>query len=254
MPVIKEEFDTTPIAWEIYKLMYTENFKEICVKSDKTRKYIEASFIYNGKNFDLMKFSGDTDFNFGKGWSHSIQDKYKKLITESSISQEYKTMYSRHLGLCIELYKSVVNISIMPRNGNLQSAKKGIGNDRIDTFIWALDEYYSENSNLLTNNSSCEHMKILEKYLGVFGDVYNYCGTIYHINASLVDELIESGKKSIDSVERMISYMNLALRFWRQKIAYLKQKNQSEETSEISQSIRSANNLLEKFFAREDPV
>lgn len=246
MCVIKEEFDTSPIAWEIYELMYATNFDKISEMSCESRKYIENSFIYNGKSTDPMKFSGETDFNFGSGWAHTRYEKYEKLITQASIPQEYKTMYFNHLVICNKLYKSIVNISMMPQTGNLQSVKKGIGNDRIDTFIWALDEYYNKNTNILTNYCSYENMNILKNYLNIFGDVNNYCGAIYHINESLVDELIISGKESIGSAEHMISYMNLALRFWRQKIAYL--KNQSNQSARISQAIKTADNLLEEFF------
>lgn len=247
MCVINEEFDSSPIAWEIYKLMYAANFTKAFEKSYKTRKYITNSFIYNGKSTNSMKFSGETDFNFGSGWAHTKYEKYGKLITQATIPQEYKTMYSNHLKICSELYKSIVNISIMPQTGNLQSTKKGIGNDRIDVFIWALDGYYNKNSNILTNYCSYENMDILKIYLDIFGDVYSYCDAIYHINESLVDDLVISGKESIDSVERMISYMNLALRFWRQKITFL--KNKGNQSTEISQTIITADNLLEEFFA-----
>lgn len=244
-----EEFDTSPIAWEIYKLMYGNNFeKEKFEISYDSRKIIkDICFKYNGKCTKHMNFSGETDFNFGRGWSHTRYEKYEKIIIHSSITpQKYKTMYSNYLDICNKLYRSIVNISIMPQTGNLQSIKKGIGNDRIDTFIWALDEYYSKNSNILTNNCTFENINALKSYLDIFGNAKNYCGAIYHISESLVDELIVSGKEPIDSVERMISYMNLALRFWRQKIAYI--KKQSSQSEEISQAIKTADGLLEEIF------
>lgn len=247
MCITKEEFDSNPIAWKIYNLMYAENFVEAFEIIDKPRKHIKNSFSYKGKHTSQMNFSGETDFNFGHGWAHTKYEKYVKLITQTSISQEDETKYSNHLNICSKLYKSIVNISIMPQTGNLQSAKKGIGNDRMDVFIWALAEYYNKSSNVLTNYCSYENMESLQKYLDIFGDVYNYCDAIYHINESLVNDLIKSGKESIDSVERMVSYMDLASKFWRQKIVFLKKKrNQSKE---ISQAITTADDLLEKFSA-----
>lgn len=183
MCVTKEEFDSSPIAWEIYKLMYAANFNKTFELSYKSRKYIINSFIYSGKSTAPMKFSGETDFNFGKGWAHTIYEKYGSLITHASIPQEYKTMYSNYLSMCNRLYKSIVNISIMPQTGNLQSTKKGIGNDRIDVFIWALNEYYNKNSNILTNYCSYENMDML-KNIWIFLVTYIIIVALYTISTS----------------------------------------------------------------------
>lgn len=78
--------------------------------------------------------SGDTDFNFGAGWSHSIYAKFEKYL--GNTPQDYTTLYKRQLEKCEYISKSILNVSLMPQTGNLQAAKKGIGNDRLDTFIW----------------------------------------------------------------------------------------------------------------------
>ena len=61
----------------------------------------------------------------------------------------------------------------------------------------------------------------IEKYLNLFDDVYDYASTIYHINSELVDKLIESGKRPLDSATNIITYMSLAKEFWNQKHAFI---------------------------------
>ena len=75
---------------------------------------------------------------------------------------EYEDLYNTQLSRCVKLYKSVLNISFMPQTGNLQSAKKGIGNDRLDTFIWALNSYYIDETSLLFNNSTFNNTSYLK--------------------------------------------------------------------------------------------
>lgn len=247
MSVTKEEFDTSPIAWETYKLMYAENFEKNEIIDSFNRKYKHTIFTYNGKSTGRMKFSGETDFNFdfGRSFAHAGSEKYRKYIEKVEISKEDKDKYLHNLNICGKLYKKIVNISIMPQTGNLQGVKKGIGNDRLDTFIHKLDDYYNKRSNLMTNYVSYENMDNLKEYLGIFGNVKNYCGAIYHIDGVLVNDLINSGKEAIDSVERVISYMNLAQRFWSQKLDYLKkQKNLSEE---MNRAINEAETVLGGF-------
>lgn len=144
------------------------------------------------------------------------------------------------MNVILELFKdltgSIVNISLMPQTGNLQSVKQGIGNDRIDTFIWAIDEYYNGNSNLLINHSSYENIEPLRTYLNIFGSnrgIYNYCKTIYHIDESLVDRMIASGKQAIDTSDRIIDFMDLAVEFWQQKLCFLSNQIEGNNLSPI---------------------
>ena len=96
------------------------------------------------------------------------------------VLSEYEKLYNIELQRCVKLYKSVLNISLMPQTGNLQITKKGIGNDRVDTFIWALDSYYNDETSLLFNNSSFNNTSYLKEYLDLFRTdqkeetIYNY--------------------------------------------------------------------------------
>lgn len=251
-----EEFDTSDLAWVLYRLMYGINQN---VSKINGRKFIEIS-----KENNAIKLSGDTDFNFGKGWSYSIENKYKGYL--DSINNDYKDTYESQIKICQKLYHSILNISLMPQSGNLQRTKAGIGNDRLDTFLWALNSYYTDESNLLFNYSSFYNMETLKKYLDHFKTIsedepiYNYCLSIYGIKShELIDDLVNFGKEAVDSPEKVIRYMTLAYRFWRQKLRLIKSKLNNEnglpeeEKSLIENAIKNAEESLNEWFdARED--
>lgn len=72
----------------------------------------------------------------------------------------------------------------------------------VDTFIWALDSYYMDETSLLFNNSSFNNTSYLKGYLDLFRTenreetIYNYCYKIYGIEShELVDELIMHRRK-----------------------------------------------------------
>ena len=214
----KIEFDTSELAWITYKVFYGCNFK---IK-EKDRKYSELQIENNN-----IQISGDTDFNFGPGWSNSIANKYEGYLGE--IPQEHKKVYQHQLSICKELFYSIVNVSLMPRTGNLQNTKKGLGNDRLDTFIWALSSYYDGETSLLFNNATFQNTTHLKEYFKLFingksDPIYNYCSYIYGISDGLVDDFIKSGKLAIDSPERVIGYMRLAYRFWNHKLMRINEK------------------------------
>lgn len=244
---MKTEFDVSDISWETYKLMYNMYFSDgFQILNDKSRNYLYEQFVYENKTSKKIRFSGETDFNFTDGWSYSRLQKYKKAITNPKVPAEYSVMYMKNLEILQKLNYSIVNISLMPQSGNLQSAKQGIGNDRLDTFVWALDEYYN-GRNIIMNHSSYDNVSGLENYLGLFQSANNYCKAIYHINEELVDELIISGSQAIDTPERTICFMNLAIRFWNQKAAYLSSKIEKKPNL-ISQKLDEINTLMENLF------
>ena len=158
-----EEFDTSDLAWILYKLFYGIDNDKTIVKN-KERSYMEI--VFGNKSINM---SGDTDYNFGPGWAYSIRKKYEGYLGE--VLSEYEKLYNIQLQRCVKLYKSVLNISLMPQTGNLQITKKGIGNDRVDTFIWALDSYYNDETSLLFNNSSFNNTSYLKEYLEEDRDV-----------------------------------------------------------------------------------
>lgn len=246
---VKKEFDVSDDIWKIYRLMYRENLPDDFPIIEKGRKHIEAVFK-NGERSSAKKlyFSGDTDINFTNGFAHSRLKCYKDLICQKMNNEKDKTRYLKSLDIIEKLTYSIVNVSLIPQSGNLQSVKQGIGNDRIDTFIWALAEYYAGNSCLLFNHSAYGTLDYLKDYLSLFESVYDYCKVIYHIdNPLLVDDMIESGKYAVDSPKRVIELMKLASGFWQQKYRYLYDKSLEDNQIEIQKALEKVNIEIEKL-------
>jgi len=250
---MKTEFDSSKEAWEAYRLLYKDNFPNgLTVKNNKTRQFIEERITIKEKmSSNAISFSGDTDFNYTKGFAHSRLTAYRKYLKDGKIPGKYASIYKNNLTIFEELTYSIVNISLIPQNGNLQAIKQGVGNDRLDTFVWALDEYYSNNSNVLFNHSSANNMTVLKEYLAMYQDVYEYCATVYHINESLVDDLIESGKWPIDTPERVIEFMNLTYRFWTQKAKYIRLQAEEQKNTKIIDALDKIGEKLDLLFATE---
>lgn len=250
---MKTEFDTSNEAWEVYKLLYEVNFPdETELKQNKRRRFIEERITVNNRtSAKTINFSGDTDFNYTKGFAHSRLTAYRKYLKDGKIPGKYAKIYSNNLTIFEELTYSIVNVSLIPQNGNMQAIKQGVGNDRLDTFIWALDEYYNKTSNVLFNHSSANNMPVLKEYLAMYQDVYEYCATVYHINESLVDELIESGKRAVDSPERVIEFMNLTYRFWTQKAKFLRAQADVKKNTAVIEMLDEISEKLNLLFAGE---
>ena len=250
---MKTEFDTSNEAWEVYKLLYEANFHDgIELKQNKRRRFIEERITVNNRtSAKPINFSGDTDFNYTKGFAHSRLTAYRKYLKDGKIPGKYAKIYSNNLTIFEELTYSIVNVSLIPQNGNMQAIKQGVGNDRLDTFIWALDEYYNKTSNVLFNHSSANNMSVLKEYLAMYQDVYEYCATVYHINESLVDELIESGKRAVDSPERVIEFMNLTYRFWTQKAKFLRAQADVKKNTAVIEMLDEISEKLNLLFAGE---
>jgi len=238
--------------------MYKDSFKNAeelqqfqdCIVNEK-RPYI----LYNEKEKEIVKnnttinkhdyihLSGETDFNF----KQMHYKRYKKFLEEDIL---YKNFISL-LVLCQKLTFTPVNISLLPQTGNLQTVKKGIGSDRLDTFVWALNAYYSNDVCLLLNHSTQENISRLKSYLSSFDDVYDYCKEIYHIDKQLVDDLINSGKQPIDTAERVVDYINLSFSFWSQKYSYIteQQKNITEQQKNLNINVFKHNEIFKIFKA-----
>ena len=111
----------------------------------------------------------------------------------------------------------------MPSNGNMQFTKKSIGNDRFDVMVLAVDEYCKGNTALLLAHCTPEYQKTLKEFMHLicFDSERNalnsrfYFEKIYNINDDdLIQNLLESGKKAIDSAQRVLEYIALAYRVW----------------------------------------
>ncbi|MBX4262459.1 hypothetical protein KTC96_09980 [Clostridium estertheticum] len=227
-----EEYDVKFGSWQIYSHIYKDNFHDKIIYDEdvvvkEKRPYITRKFKYNSKISKELDFSGETDFNFSKkrifGLGDNRYNQYKKLIKKEYLDNpsKYKE-YITKLEECEKKLYSQANISLMPKTGGLQLVKKGVGNDRLDVFIWTLNEYYEYGiTSQVFSTCSCENMEYLKSFLDLFENVNEYCEAVYHIDKELSDDLCVSGSKMIDSAERVIKYMELADRFWTQKEKYI---------------------------------
>lgn len=178
--------------------------------------------IYKINNTASIKISKDVDFNFGikeKG----KYSRYKKILMDKNASQ-----YIEQLDKCKEMTHTIYNFSLFPQTGAMNDAKEW-GEDRVDTFLYYLnelikeirkrkcEEVYKEFKNIKSNHqevpdkyrllnsfpgrTSWENkLKIKEaliQYLSQYNDIYSYCKDWY----LLYDETKEyDTKKFIDEI------------------------------------------------------
>lgn len=229
-----DEYDVKYEAWQIYKRMYRDNliFTNKDIIENDGRPYIKRQFMHNEKSTQPMKFSGETDFNFStkkkRALCRSRYEHYKKILERDLKDEGILEIYIGMLNECSLMHHSQDNISIMLKTGNMQGAKGSIGLDRLDVWLLILDMRYRHKINLLQNHCTLENSSKIEEFLNLFDNVYDYSYTIYHIDRKLVDDLIESGKKPLDSADNIITYMSLAQRFWEQKHKYLEEQLSKE--------------------------
>lgn len=224
-----DEYDVKYGAWRLYDIIYDDlidggiNYDRD-VKGKK-RKNAEKTLSHRGKSV-CIDISGETDFNFSRkknfGWGKS-REQFFKWYSKQLEGQE-KADYLEQVNRCVKNYHSQHNISIMPQNGALNLAKKMLGNDRLDVFIWALNEYYENGNGLILNCSSNEYLPSLKLFLGLFSGVNDYCRCMYQIDEDLVQRLVVSGTKPLDCVSRAKEYMDLAEEFWAQRDKYINMK------------------------------
>lgn len=183
---------------------------------------MKPNALFN-KDAQLIELSGDIVFNISqkgpRGQSrYEVLHKYIKDISSPDLKEEYE----KKLVYCKENNYSKKNCALLPKQGNLQNAKQGIGNDRGDTFIWALDMYYENQLEILLNHATYENIGILKsfldcmKYSGRHESVYRYCEIFYNItDREFIEKIIASGAKAIDSEVRAREYIDLVMEFWK---------------------------------------
>lgn len=252
------EYDSSALVWEMYRIIYEggmlsnvfeikkynpeikRNYDEIQVKDCKSSIYK----IFSGDVWNAMSkpkgtrasLSGDVIFNFTYSKNKSCQF----YIYQNWINQDQnpirKNKYLNLLNKCRSMHHSFENCALMLQQGNLQTAKQGIGNDRGDTFIWALDEYYKETSGMVLNHATQQNSIILKEFLDYFNHVYKYCEVFYNISdIDLIFKLIKSGRTALDSVEKVEHYIDLALKFWDERAKYMKNKYKENRENYIKE-------------------
>ena len=114
--------------------------------------------------------------------------------------------------------------------------------DRLDSFLYFLDKSIKERNEINeTNNANIneignylshsifkeslatENFSVLYSLIDNFKNSSEYVNVFYpelNKDKKPLNDLIESGQKPIDSTERVIEYIELAIRFWEAKEAY----------------------------------
>lgn len=197
------DHDSTSGAWNFYKRRYADK-----LNLDK------KEFTYKTLTFEV---GGEVDFNFGPtkiSWFRHI------IKEDNKVSDEEKKIANALLNICEQYNYSLLNFSVMPKVGNLQGTKSGIGNDRFDVFFWAIDLYYKGIDLVVNSRTTAQSMPVLINTLESFRKTtdkydHNYFQIIYNIDdKELIERLIESGKKRIDSTARVLEYIALAIDVW----------------------------------------
>lgn len=233
------------------------SFERLKYGGNRIFAVVQPDSILNGKTIKNCKYKehlgGETDFNFSNDEekNNPTYQKLKKILEYDSYPNEKRKKALQLLDCCHTRHHSLLNFSLMESSCGLQKIKGFYdgGNDRPDCLIRRLSEYYklkNKKSTALTND--LEAMDILENYLSAFENVNNYCAKIYFLptsnnptdmmnhcaidtneerwksllsdNYKLIEDLIESGSKFIDTPDRVVDYMILAVRFWQAKERY----------------------------------
>lgn len=217
-----DEYDRCSDAIELYSKVYG---KAISLDKD----IIKFEFQDN-KNIIV---SGDIDFNFKMKHIRYFEDIIEKGKSEMGETQKSKLklrLLSYH-----DLTYNPDNISLLPKTGALNNIKKQLGNERLDTFLFALELYYEKGitSFILSGAGGLNPPFIVNRnelieFLDSFKSINDYCKQIYHIDKELVKNLCSSGSKPIDTPERVEEYLNLATKFWEQKKDFYDEKSNIE--------------------------
>ena len=186
------------------------NRKYVLEKEAKIKTVKDTEFI-----MPANRLGGDCDFNFNE----KKCDAFRALIDNDVASnQEEKKKARKQLEHCRNMHHTLINFSLMQAIGNLQEFKGSNRFDRLDTFIYELDKYYRGISNAILQSSSPNNKPALISFLNDFKDIYEYCATFYFItDKQFINEIINQGSKPIRNTIELITYMDLAEKFWIKK-------------------------------------
>lgn len=229
--------DSSPFVWEyIYSKIYFEKdwefwkekmgFEKVESSEDLKKKVLSTKVLKKRENRKIAcvgkenpDFGGDTDFNFNE----QKYNYFKNIMGNDSELLE-------KLEKCRKRHHALENFSLMPRTGGLQLVK-GRMFDRLDCFIWSLDNYFKNREDdhiVLQGVSSVNNRKILKVYLDSFCDgeigsdqaIYKYCSAIYKMdNKWWVDRMKVNGEKEMKGEpDRVKEYMELAIEYWDTKL------------------------------------
>lgn len=243
MDIFNEDYaDDAKEVWEqVYIKAYQNKIIGKTFDVQNPKKY-NGRYVAINKNDNDITISGETDFNFSDE-CYVVRGKtkyrYYRDILDTIADEKRKGKCIDLLNYCCGMTSKVGNFSLMQTTGALQTVKGTFTvTDRIDSFVYVLNNYYlGIDEMVLFRCTAADTVEKLKKYLDLFKDentpqnsIYNYCKEVYHISShELVDDLKKSGKHTICTVEELIDYMILAVRFWTAKSHYYKEVGISDK-------------------------
>lgn len=225
--------DKTTVAFWIQKPK--AKYKRICGTFNYTnpnnKLELTSSPLKVKKN---IGFAGDCCFNFNT----NKKNKLNSIINKDNTVKIKKSLLTEILQSCYLMHYSPLNFALMPINGGMNNIKgdgRIHGLDRFDILISSLNLYYR------TKHIHPTAIKIIAEFEGSYnslvpflnsiGSFKSYCDFFYPELTSkstkdkkLLNALIKSGQKPIDSTERVIEYIELAIRFWEAKADYYEEQ------------------------------
>jgi hypothetical protein len=243
---IEYDPDSSPDTWKrLFSKVYTAehwpllerfNLNKLIQKGNKDkpkRLYAQVSDSTDALG-PFFKLAGDTDFNFNDNkWP-----RFEKLLNKAP--DEFKAKALAMLEKCKDMHHRLVNFSLSASTGGLQNVK-GCVFDRLDTFVYLLNDYFLEKPDAHTvlrmvSGTRTQNKKPLINYLASFEDIYDYCDRVYFIKRNavytirsekilavdskditgedFVKRLICCGGNALTTPEDVICYMELAMDFW----------------------------------------
>ncbi|WOV84730.1 hypothetical protein PGH26_02045 [Sporosarcina jeotgali] len=219
---VNYDVDSSPLAWEHYKKVYDTKQWPLIAKFDlnniRLRRFkhenitytrllvrikIDSSSFNEERKWSKFTLGGDCDFNFNE----KKVSKFKKILGESNELLNY----------CSRRHHTLLNFSIMPATGGMNSFKGIKPFDRLDTFVYHLNQYYTKKDELILSNSRYNKQPLID-FLNTFDNIYDYCKKIYFLsNKDFVDRLILEGERPLLVPKDVVRYMQLAKDYWNEK-------------------------------------
>ena len=226
--------DVDEVAWDFYLKYYGEN---LCQKN-------QSKFLFSHKGIEIY-VNGDVSFNI----DFTKRKLYESIISEAEISESLKD------SLSVMRY-SPMNISILPQAGGLNNTKQSLGNDRFDTFVYFIEQYYDGFKTPIIN-AGAPSMFIkkrleLEKFLDSYNSAIEFFEDIYGLEKHFVNKLIRSGKRTITKKEDYCYYLKLAHDYWNSRLSQKKiqdylGKRISEKSLKVSHFLKHCKRIIEKY-------
>lgn len=148
-----------------------------------------------------------------------IDGNTRKKLKDMNLSEElYREYLIKKLQFCKNYHHSPYNIALMPKTGKMNKKNSRLQIIDLILFLWSLELLYAGcDAIILTgdDNVFVDNRNELKECLLSFESVYDYCDLFYKgLSKDIIDKIIASGKKAINTPMRVHEYLNLVYEFW----------------------------------------